>query len=247
MDRPRLLTPARPTGSRRRLLGLGAAASSALVVPGCSRGRGPTSRRRAARPPRDRQRGRRLRPVRRRAERHGQRGHRHGSSTPVETNGSIAEHPAWWPKGTADMGFSTSDSALAAYEGHGDLDPAAESSRRWPDVRQLRARGGADGLAVRSSKRRDDKVVSYGPKNSGTRWSRSLIPIRKPTFKLCRSTLGLAQSIDELRTRPTRTPPSRRIDAMIWSGVRLPDRSRGCSTMSGSGWSTSARSPRRSR
>ena len=40
MDRPRLLTPARPTGmTRRSVLGLGAAAASALLVPGCSRGR----------------------------------------------------------------------------------------------------------------------------------------------------------------------------------------------------------------
>jgi TRAP-type uncharacterized transport system substrate-binding protein len=40
MDRPRLLSPSRPTGlTRRSVLGLGAAAASGLLLPGCSRGR----------------------------------------------------------------------------------------------------------------------------------------------------------------------------------------------------------------
>ncbi|GAA1612251.1 MULTISPECIES: TAXI family TRAP transporter solute-binding subunit [Kribbella] len=116
MDRPRLLTPARPTGlTRRSLLGFGAAAASGLLLPGCSRGR-------ADEPA----------PSEKAVFATGNAGGVYNvfgaalsklvsevtgvELAPVVTDGSV-DNLSRVATRKADLGFCTSDTALAAYEG----------------------------------------------------------------------------------------------------------------------------------
>ena len=172
MDRPRLLTPAgngliQSVGmSRRSVLGLGAAAAAALVVPGCSRGRSDEPA-----------------PAGPATFATGNKGgvyNEFGSGLaklvsevtgmelqPVVTNGSV-DNLQRVAGMKADMGFTTSDTALGAYEGTGMFDSGRpQVHRAGPDVRQLRARRGPDrverSVATGQGPEGPDAGVNVGP------------------------------------------------------------------------------------
>lgn len=224
MDRPRLLTPARPTGlTRRSVLGLGAAAASALVVPACSRGRGDEPA-----------------PSGPATFATGNAGGVYAlfgaalssmvsevtgmELKPVMTNGSV-QNLQWVAQGRADMGFSTSDSALAAYEGTGKNFESGRLkvfalSRLYDNYVHVVVPMASGVSELDDMKPKDGGkplVVSLGPKNSGTRVVAELIlgtagvPVVPKYLSLEAAVKGL-----EDKAGGKNTPDA--IDAFIWSG-----------------------------
>ncbi|MEV5964591.1 TAXI family TRAP transporter solute-binding subunit [Kribbella sp. NPDC051952] len=223
MDRPRLLTPARPTGlTRRSVLGLGAAATSALVLPGCSRGRGDEPA-----------------PSGPATFATGNAGGVYAlfgaalssmvsevtgmELKPLMTNGSV-QNIQLVAQGKADMGFSTSDSALAAYEGTGEF----ESGRRktsalarlydnYVHVVVPMSSGVSELEDMKPKKGGKPLVVGVGPKNSGTRVISELI-LQTAGVEVVPRYLSLAQSVEGLQDKANNKDTKLAIDAFIWSG-----------------------------
>jgi TRAP transporter TAXI family solute receptor len=227
MDRPRLLTPDRPTGlnpglTRRSILGLGAAAASALVVPGCSRGRADE-------------------PAPSEAatfstgnvggvyyELGGALSKLVGEVTGMElktvsSNGSVENIDRLAGK-RADLGFCTSDSALAAYEGTGAI--FSSGRRKFSALARV-----YDNyvhvvvpMASKASKLADlnpaskssaKMVVGVGPKDSGTEMVAKLI-LSTAHVNVELRNLTLEQMIVALKAKADNKPHG--IDAFIWSG-----------------------------
>jgi TRAP transporter TAXI family solute receptor len=223
MDRPRLITPARPTGlTRRSVLGFGAAAASALLVPGCSRGRADE-------------------PAPSEAAKlatgnvggvYAQFGVALSSLVsevtgmelkPIVSNGSV-DNLQQLSTGKADLGFSTSDSALAAYEGTGQFGsgrlkiqalarlydnyvhvvvPMASKVSRLEDMKPAKMGG-------------KKLVVSMGPQNSGTKVVAELI-LKTAGIEVTPRYLSLEDAVAQLAAK-AQNPKSNGIDALIWSG-----------------------------
>lgn len=225
MDRPRLLTPARPTGmTRRSVLGLGAAAASSLLLPGCSRGR-------ADEPA----------PAGSATFATGNEGGVYATFgaalsglvsevtgmelKPIITNGSV-DNLMKVDSGKADLGFTSSDSALAAYEGTGMFDsgrlkftalarvydnyvhfvvPMASSASKLEDLKP-----------DPKKPRKKPMVVSVGPSTSGTRVVADLI-LATAGITVTKRYLTLEESVKQLKEKAEGKNPNG-IDAMIWSG-----------------------------
>ncbi|NIK54540.1 TAXI family TRAP transporter solute-binding subunit [Kribbella shirazensis] len=230
MDRPRLLTPARPTGptstgmSRRSVLGLGAAAASGLLLPGCSRGRAdePAPSEAAVFATGNlngvyNQFGTALSALV--SEVTGM------ELKPIVTDGSVA-NLTQVATGKADLGFSTSDSALAAYEGTGAF--SGGRGLRFSALARLydnyvhvvvpmasRAKALTDLNPDASDPARRKMVVSVGPKSSGTQIIADLI-LDQARVDVTRVNLSLEASVKALQPVGNATRGS--IDAFIWSG-----------------------------
>ncbi|MFC6161056.1 TAXI family TRAP transporter solute-binding subunit [Kribbella sp. NPDC058693] len=224
MDRPRLLTPARPTGmTRRSVLGFGAAAASALLVPGCSRGRADEPAPAAA--------GTFV------TGNPGGVYNVFGAALsalvsevtgmelkPLPSNGSV-DNLVKVASRAADLGFCTSDSALAAYEGTGEFSkgplrftalarvydnyvhivvPMASKAKELTDLNPPKDKPNAPKM-----------VVSVGPKNSGTQIIADMI-LDEAKVDVKRVNMTLEQSVAALTPKENATRGS--IDAFIWSG-----------------------------
>jgi len=225
MDRPRLLTPARPTGmTRRSVLGLGAAAASALLLPGCSRGR-------ADEPA----------PAGSATFATGNAGGVYATFgaalsglisevtgmelKPVITNGSV-DNLRRVATGKADLGFTTSDSALAAYEGSGLFSSGwlkfSALARLYDNyvhfvVPMASSASTIDDLKPDPKKAHPKPlVVSVGPSNSGTRVVADLI-LATAGLEVTKRYLTLEDSVKQLKDKAEGKNPNG-IDAMIWSG-----------------------------
>ncbi|GAA3098883.1 TRAP transporter TAXI family solute receptor [Kribbella aluminosa] len=237
MDRPRLLTPARPTGlTRRSLLGFGAAAASGLLLPGCSRGR-------ADEPA----------PSEKAVFATGNAGGVYNvfgaalcklvgevtgvELTPQVSDGSV-DNLVKVASRKADLGFCTSDTALAAYEG---TDAFASGRLRFSALARVydnyvhvvvpmasKATGLADLFPSKDAPTRR-MVVGVGPKGSGTEIVADLILDRakadvikaNPTLDpakvdVIRRNLKLEEMA--LAVQPRGTALRGSIDAFIWSG-----------------------------
>ncbi|GAA2830979.1 TAXI family TRAP transporter solute-binding subunit [Kribbella solani] len=224
MDRPRLLTPDRQPGlTRRGMFGLGAAAASALLLPGCSRGR-------ADEPA----------PSEAATFVTGNKGgvyYEFGAALstlvsevtgmelkPMPSNGSV-QNLVDVATGKAELGFCTSDSALAAYEGSGQFSgnrlkfsalarvydnyvhvvvPMASKAKSLQDLNPDPA------TPARKM------TVSVGPKKSGTQIVADMI-LDAAGVDVTRVNLTLEQSVTSLQNKADGTSKSG-IDAFIWSG-----------------------------
>jgi TRAP transporter TAXI family solute receptor len=227
MDRPRLLTPAQPTRlgnrllSRRSMLGLGAAAATSLLVPGCSRGR-------ADEPA----------PSGSAIFATGNKGGVYDSFgsalsglvsevtgmelKPVQTNGSV-QNLQLVASGKADMGFSTSDSALAAYEGSGEFSTGRRKvsalARLYDNYVHVVVpmASNSSSLADWNPKKGEKPlVVSVGPANSGTRVIADLI-LDAAGVRVTKRYLSLGDAVKQLEDKASGKNPNG-IDALIWSG-----------------------------
>jgi TRAP transporter TAXI family solute receptor len=223
MDRPRLLTPARPTGmTRRSVLGFGAAAASALLLPGCSRGR-------ADEPA----------PAGPATFATGNEGGVYavfGSALsglvsevtgmelkPVITNGSV-DNLMKVAGGNADLGFATSDTALAAYEGTGLFDTGRRRfsalARVYDNYVHVVVPMASNASSLGDLNQKDPKkpplVVSVGPTTSGTRVVADLI-LDAAGVKVTKRYLTLEDAVKQLEDKANGKNP-KGIDALIWSG-----------------------------
>jgi uncharacterized protein len=228
MDRPRLLPPARPTGmtaglTRRSVLGLGAAAASSLLLPGCSRGRADE-------------------PAPAEAATFAT-GNANGvynvfgtalsglvsevtgvDLKPVTSNGSVdnLDHIS---RGEADLAFCTSDTALAAYEGTG---PFSSGRRRFSALARVydnyvhvvvpmasKAKRLEDLNPDKDDPKRRKMTVSVGPRNSGTQIVADMI-LDAAGVDVKRVNMSLDDSVKALVPPANATRGA--IDAFIWSG-----------------------------
>ncbi|WP_427885931.1 TAXI family TRAP transporter solute-binding subunit [Kribbella sp. GL6] len=243
MDRPRLPASARPTGlTRRSLLGFGAAAASGLLLPGCSRGR-------ADEPA----------PSEKAVFSTGNAGGVYNvfgaalsklvtevtgvELTAVVSDGSVANLIAVASR-KADLGFCTSDTALAAYEGTGAF---ASGRLKFSALARVydnyvhvvvpmasKATSLSD-LFPNSDAPTRRTVVGVGPKGSGTEIVANLILDRaradaimanaklEPAKRLdpdkiqvTRRNLSLQEMADAIQPKERETRGS--IDAFFWSG-----------------------------
>ncbi|HEY3558249.1 MAG TPA: TAXI family TRAP transporter solute-binding subunit [Kribbella sp.] len=224
MDRPRLLPPARPTGlTRRSILGLGAAAASGLLLPGCSRGR-------ADEPA----------PSESAVFATGNAGgvyNLFGAALsglvsevtgqelrPIITDGSV-ENLNMVATGKAQLGFCTSDSALAAYEGTGEF---SDGRRRFVALARVYDNyvhvvvpmaSKASTLEDLNPKKDDPRarklVVGVGPKDSGTEIVANLI-LDAARVDVVRKNMTLGEMVAALQPQGHATKGT--IDAFIWSG-----------------------------
>jgi|SRR5689334_8718978 len=214
MDRPRLIVP--DSMSRRRALGLGAAAAAALVLPGCSRGRSDEPAPAA--------------PATLATGNKGGVYYNFGAGLatlvgevtgvqlkPVATAGSI-ENLRNVSNSTYDVGFTTSDSAYAAYEGLGEFQTGALNKftalgRTYdnyvhvvvPMASRVKDLGDLEGL-----------VVSVGPTRSGTKLVAEMI-LDTAGVEVQKRELTLAQAVEQLRGKADGSVRDG-VDAMIWSG-----------------------------
>jgi TRAP transporter TAXI family solute receptor len=223
MDRPRLLTPARSTGlTRRSVLGFGAAAASALLVPGCSRGR-------ADEPA----------PAGPGTFVTGNPGGVYNifgaalsglvsevtgmELKPLPSNGSVDNLHRVAAR-TADLGFCTSDSALAAYEGTGEFSKGtlrftalARVYDNYVHVVVPMASKAKELTDLNPSKNapKQKMVVSVGPKNSATQVIADMI-LNVAKVDVTRVNMTLEESVAALVPKTNGRRGS--IDAFIWSG-----------------------------
>ncbi len=224
MDRPRLIVP--DSMSRRSVLGLGAAAAAAFALPGCSRGRSDEPAPAA--------------PAKLATGNVGGVYYSFGSGlaklvsevtgmtlSPIETAGSI-DNLRRVQAGTADVGFTTSDSAYAAYEGLGQFAPGA--------LNKIRSLGRTYdnyvhvvvpmASTVKTLQDLKDKDVSVGPQGSGTQLVADMIldTAKLDTgesvgSKVRKKALSLEEAVKQLSDRANKADkPGQGIDAMIWSG-----------------------------
>ncbi|TDW90616.1 MULTISPECIES: TAXI family TRAP transporter solute-binding subunit [Kribbella] len=237
MDRPRLLSPSRPTGlTRRSVLGLGAAAASGLLLPGCSRGRAdePAPSEAAV----------------------FSTGNLNGvynkfgtalcalvsevtgmELKPIVSDGSVDNLNKVAGR-KADLGFCTSDSALAAYEGTGDFSTGplrfTALARVYDNyvhvvVPMASKASKLDDLFPSKADPNRKMVVGVGPKDSGTEIVANMIlnrakaeliqknPELDPNkVDVIRKNLTLEEMVAAVQPRGTATRGS--IDAFFWSG-----------------------------
>ncbi|MFI5736486.1 TAXI family TRAP transporter solute-binding subunit [Kribbella sp. NPDC051587] len=219
MDRPRLIMP--ESMSRRSLLGLGAAAAAACMVPGCSRGRSDEPAPSA--------------PAKLATGNLGGVYNTFGTGlaalvsevtgmtlSPVPTAGSI-DNLRKVAVGTYDVGFTTSDSAYAAYEGlgqefgRGSLKFSA-LGRTYDNYVHVVVPMASK---VKTLADLEGRPVSVGPNNSGTKQVAEMI---LATAKNNKGKLGVTVDARKLSLEDAATAltddakPGEKIDAMIWSG-----------------------------
>ncbi|ADB30034.1 TRAP transporter solute receptor, TAXI family [Kribbella flavida DSM 17836] len=211
MDRPRLLT-------RRHALGLGAAAAASLSLPGCSRGRSDEPAPAG--------------PAKFATGNEGGVYAIYGAGlaklvsevtgvamTPILTEGSVA-NLRMLSAGTADIGFSLSDSALDAWEGTPGTQFATGSlrsrftalARTYDNYVHVVVPTGSD---VTRFEDLNGKVVSIGPQNSGTRVVAQRI-LNTAGVKVIPRFFDLETAVQALQDKVRN--PRAGIDALIWSG-----------------------------
>ncbi|MFK4084233.1 TAXI family TRAP transporter solute-binding subunit [Kribbella sp. NPDC020789] len=226
MDRPRLIIPSRDgldrprlsrpdTMSRRSVLGLGAAAAAAFTVPGCSRGRSDEPA------PAE--------PAKLATGNVGGVYYSFGTGlaqlvgevtgmtlAPVATQGSI-DNLRKVSVGAYDVGFTTSDSAYAAYEGLGEF---ARGSLKFKALGRI-----YDNYVhvvvpmaspVSALKDLAHKRVSVGPEGSGTKLVAEMI-LNTAGIQVDKQTMALDKAIEALKNKANKEAGPQ-IDAMIWSG-----------------------------
>jgi hypothetical protein len=209
--------------SRRSVLGLGAAAVSGLLLPGCSRGRAdePAPAEAAVFATGNlngvyNQFGTALSALV--SEVTGM------ELKPIVTDGSVANLTQVATR-QADLGFCTSDSALAAYEGTGAF---STGPLRFTALARLydnyvhvvvpmasRAKELKDLNVDTRDPRARKMVVSVGPKNSGTQIIADLI-LDQAKVDVTRVNMSLEASVKALQ--PVGNTGRGTIDAFIWSG-----------------------------
>ena len=223
MDRPRLLTPAgngliQSAGmSRRSLLGLGAAAAASLVVPGCSRGRSDEPA-----------------PAGPAVIATGNTGgvyNKFGGGLAklvsevtgmelrtIVTNGSI-DNLQQVAGMKADMGFTTSDTALSAYEGTG---PFASGNLKFTALARTYDNYVHVVVPTASNvvqlKHLDGLTVNVGAMNSGTKVVADLILGTAKLGNVKTTNYSLEDAVAQLKRRADNQGKGRGIDALIWSG-----------------------------
>ncbi|GAB3937653.1 TAXI family TRAP transporter solute-binding subunit [Kribbella albertanoniae] len=218
MDRPRLIVP--DSMSRRSVLGLGAAAAAAFAVPGCSRGRSDEPAPAA--------------PAKLATGNIGGVYHSFGSGlaklvsevtgmtlTPIETAGSIDNlRRVSDTDGGADVGFTTSDSAYAAYEGLGEFKSGALNKittlgRTYDNYVHVVVPMAS---TVKTLEDLVDKDVSVGPEGSGTQLVANMIlETAKIGTRVNKKALSLEEAVKQLTDKASKAGAPG-IDAMIWSG-----------------------------
>ncbi|TWD81474.1 hypothetical protein FB561_2590 [Kribbella amoyensis] len=209
MDRPRLL-------NRRSVLGLGAAAATALITPGCSRGRSDEPA------PGE--------PAKFATGNAGGVYNIYGAGlaklvtevtgvdlSVIPTDGSV-QNLKLLASGNADIAFSLSDSALDAWEGapgtafqSGALRFTA-LARTYDNYVHVVVPAASDVFDLKGLK---DKVVSIGPRNSGTRVVAERL-LATAGVKVRPQYYGLETAVQALKDRMK--DPRKGIDALIWSG-----------------------------
>ncbi|WP_433165560.1 TAXI family TRAP transporter solute-binding subunit [Kribbella sp. CA-247076] len=223
MDRPRLLTPAgnglvQSAGlTRRSVLGLGAAAAAALVTPGCSRGRSDEPA-----------------PAGPATLATGNQGgvyNAFGSGlaklvsevTGMEmrtliTNGSV-DNLRQVAAMKADLGFTTSDSALNAYEGTGMFSSGGLKftalARTYDNYVHVVVPTASDVTALKDL---EGLTVNVGPENSGTKVVADLILTTSKLRRVATTNLSLKDAVESLRKKADAQGKGPGIDALIWSG-----------------------------
>jgi TRAP transporter TAXI family solute receptor len=209
MDRPHLL-------NRRSLLGMGAASAAALVVPGCSRGR---SKEPAPAGPAKFVTGNA-----------GGVYAVYGAGlsklvsevtgvpmTAVQTEGSV-QNLKMLSAGTADIGFSLSDSALDAWDGAPGTAFASgilrftALARTYDNYVHVVVPTASDITKVEEL---NNKVVSIGPQNSGTRVVAQRI-LDTAGVKVMPRFYDLETAVQKLKDGVKNSKNG--IDALIWSG-----------------------------
>ena len=217
MDRPRLLTPAgngliQSAGmSRRSVLGLGAAAAASLVVPGCSRGRSDEPA-----------------PAGPATFATGNVGGVYNvfgiglaklvsevtgmELRTIVTNGSVDNLRSRWPM-KADMGFTTSDTALSAYEGTGLFDGSLKFTalaRTYDNYVHVVVPTASNVVQL---KHLDGLTVNVGPMNSGTKVVADLILSTAKLRKVRTTNFGLegrGRAVEEAGRQSRQGPGSTR-------------------------------------
>ncbi|QNE20521.1 TAXI family TRAP transporter solute-binding subunit [Kribbella qitaiheensis] len=209
MDRPRLL-------NRRSLLGMGAASAAALVTPGCSRGRS--------------QEPAPAGPARFATGNPGGVYQKYGdglaklvtevtgvSMTTIPTAGSL-QNLKMLSNGTADIGFSLSDSALDAWEGQDSFASGVlrftALARTYDNYVHVVVPTSSNIFKIEDLKNKD---VSIGPINSGT----SVIAARildAAKVKVRPWRYDLENAVAQLTQRAKEPTKKGGIDALIWSG-----------------------------
>ncbi|TDD25202.1 TAXI family TRAP transporter solute-binding subunit, partial [Kribbella turkmenica] len=223
MDRPRLLTPAgngrvRPAGlTRRSLLGLGAAAAAGLAVPGCSRGRSDEPA-----------------PAGPATLATGNQGGVYNvfggglaklvsevtgmEMTTLVTNGSV-DNLQRVAAMKADLGFTTSDTALNAYEGTGLFSSGGLKftalARTYDNYVHVVVPTASD---VTELKDLEGLTVNVGPLNSGTKVVADLILSTARLRNVKTTNLSLTDAVEQLRQKADAQGRGPGIDALIWSG-----------------------------
>ena len=222
MDRPRLFTPdrnslLRPDGmTRRSLLGVGAAAVAAMAVPGCSRGR-------SDEPAPD---GPGIFATGNKGGVYNQFGIDLSklisevtgvTLQPVVTGGSL-DNLIKVSSQKADIGFCTSDTALAAYEATGvfasgklKFSALARAYDNYVHVVVPMAFKGQELKAL------EGKVVSVGQQTSGTKIVADLI-LNTAGVTVTKRFLSLEDSVKALVAKAKDPNARGGIDALIWSG-----------------------------
>ncbi|TDD45552.1 TAXI family TRAP transporter solute-binding subunit [Kribbella antibiotica] len=220
MDRPRLIIP--DSMSRRRALGLGAAAAAALTLPGCSRGRRDEPAPAA--------------PATLATGNKGGVYDQFGTGlaslvgevtgmmlTPVASLGSI-DNLKKVASGRHDVGFTTSDSAYAAYEGVGAFASGAlrftSLGRTYDNYVHVVVPMASKVKTLQDLK---NKIVSVGPEGSGTKLVADMIldtakldDRRSVGDTVLKRMLSLDAAVAALKAQSDK--PGTGIDAMIWSG-----------------------------
>ncbi|HEY0470369.1 MAG TPA: TAXI family TRAP transporter solute-binding subunit [Kribbella sp.] len=211
MDRPRL-------PNRRSVLGMGVAAAAALVTPGCSRGRSQEPAPAA--------------PARLATGNAGGVYATYGAGlaklvteltgvqmTPIQTDGSV-QNLRMLAAGTADIGFSLSDSALDAWEGAADTSFAKGAlrftalARTYDNYVHVVVPMSSD---IFNIKQLTGKDVSVGPVNSGTRVVAERI-LQAAGVQVRKRNYSLEQAVKALQAKAKDEKSPNGIDALIWSG-----------------------------
>jgi TRAP transporter TAXI family solute receptor len=211
MDRARLL-------NRRSVLGMGAAVAGALVTPGCSRGRSDEPAPAA--------------PARFATGNAGGVYAVYGaglatlvtevtgvSMTTIQTEGSL-QNLRMLAAGTADIGFSLSDSALDAWDGapNTSFDKGAlrftALARTYDNYVHVVVPTSSDIFNIGHLSGRE---VSIGPQNSGTRVVAERI-LQAAGVQVRKRNYSLETAVKALQTRAKGEKNAAGIDALIWSG-----------------------------
>jgi TRAP transporter TAXI family solute receptor len=209
MDRPRLL-------NRRSVLGLGAATAAALVTPGCSRGRSDEPA------PAD--------PARFATGNKGGVYDKYGTGlaklvsevtgvtmTTVQTAGSV-QNLRMLARGTADIAFSLSDSALDAWEGQDTFKTGAlrfyALGRTYDNYVHVVVPTASNIFKLQDLNNKD---VSIGPVNSGTKVIADRI-LSAAEVKVRPKLYDLETAVARLTLRAKEPTKPGGIDALIWSG-----------------------------
>ncbi|MEI8411874.1 MULTISPECIES: TAXI family TRAP transporter solute-binding subunit [unclassified Kribbella] len=223
MDRPRLLTPAgngliQSAGmSRRSMLGLGAAAVAALAVPGCSRGRsdepapaGPATLATGNKGGVYDEFGGGLAKLVSEVT---------GMELQTVPSGGSVDNLYRVAGMKNDLGFTTSDTALNAYEGTGLFSSGALKftalARTYDNYVHVVVPTASDVVLL---KHLAGKTVNVGPMNSGTKVVADLILNTSKLSGVRTTNYTLEEAVKQLKVRADNQGKGPGIDALIWSG-----------------------------